>query len=152
MIPKKLQMIYRLAGTKWNTKQLQAGWVTTSGLVVGGGKENCVQNNLLQAGLNTMRYQLVAWVGGAQRNAHPCHRFSCKRPSLITSPPFSFCKVSALDDRLDTDYWDWWVDLWRFASRTLCSREGRRRVKRRRREPLSRFTNPRKQFKVVNNL
>ena len=61
MIPKKLQMIYRLAGTKWNTKQLRAGWVITSGLVVDKEKENCVQNNLLQAGLNTMRYQLVAW-------------------------------------------------------------------------------------------
>ena len=92
VIPQKLQMIYRLAGTKWNTKQLQAGWVTTSGLVMGWGKENCVQNNLLQAGLNTMRYQLVAWVGWAQRNAHPCHRFS-------SFPPPSFA-VSALDDRL----------------------------------------------------
>ena len=151
MIPKKLQMIYRLAGTKWNTKQLRAGWVTTSGLVVGVGKENCVQNNLLQACLNTMRYQLVAWVGGAQRNAHPCHRFSCKRPLLIISPLFS-CRRLLQSRRLmidfNIDYWDWWVDLWRHASRTLCSREGRRRMKRRRREPLSRFTNPTKQFNL----
>ena len=69
-------------GTPQNGTPPSAGWVGNNDwlgpTVRWGTRKLCSQNNLLQTGLNTMRCHLVAWVGGAQRNAHPCHRISCK--------------------------------------------------------------------------
>ena len=78
-------------------------------------------------------------VGGVQRNTNPCHHFSCKRPLLI----LSFCSVPfAQSGYFRTELRRSTTNLQFDPSnlfRTLCSKAGKRRTRKKRKERLSRW-------------